>query len=137
MMTTKIKNLVLVLFFCAAFLLPLTAFPIMVNAATGGTSGGLTELKNNSEVQDFGITAGSGKESIVRLIGRIINYALFVAGAVAVLFVIYGGYLYLTSGGNEDSAKKGRTTVVNALIGLVIIILAYVIVNVVVNFISA
>jgi hypothetical protein len=38
--------------------------------------------------------------------------------------------------GNEESAEKGKGTVLNALIGIVIIILSYVIVNVVANLVT-
>jgi threonine synthase len=43
---------------------------------------------------------------------------------------------YITSAGNEETAEKGRKTAVNAIIGIVIIILAYVIVNVVANLVG-
>lgn len=58
---------------------------------------------------------------------------LLFAGIIAVVFIIYGGYLYITSAGNEESAEKGKNTMVNAIIGIVIIVLSYVIVNVIVN----
>jgi amino acid transporter len=66
----------------------------------------------------------------------IINIALGVAFGVAVIFLIIGGYRYIASGGNEESAEKGKKSVVNALIGIVIIILSYVIVNVVANLVN-
>jgi hypothetical protein len=46
------------------------------------------------------------------------------AGAVAVLYIIYGGFVYMTS-----SADKGKDIIVNGLVGLAIIILAFVLVN--------
>lgn len=120
----------------AVMSLSVVAMPQVTYAVSGGTKDGLTQLKNSDAgVEDLGIQQ-TGREGLIRLIGKIINYALYLSGAVAVLFVIIGGYRYLTAGGNEEGAKKGRTTVTNALIGLVIIILAYVIVNVVVNFIT-
>lgn len=75
--------------------------------------------------------------SINGIIIRIINWILAIVLAVDVLMIIIGGFMYVTSAGDEGRAKKGRTTVVNAIIGLVIIILAYVIANVVSNFFSA
>lgn len=74
--------------------------------------------------------------TITDLIINIIKILLFVSGGIAVLFVIYGGFLYLTAGGNEEQAEKGKTALVNAIIGIIIVILAYVIVNVVVNLVS-
>ncbi|MFA5917284.1 MAG: hypothetical protein WC850_03580 [Candidatus Gracilibacteria bacterium] len=43
---------------------------------------------------------------------------------VAVVYGLYGGFLILTAGGKEDNVKKGRTVIVQALIGLVVIWLA-------------
>lgn len=65
------------------------------------------------------------------LIINIINILLSVVMAIDVLFIIIGGYQYITSAGNAEKATTGRKTLVNALIGLAIIILAYVIVSVV------
>jgi hypothetical protein len=61
------------------------------------------------------------------------NILLPIAGIVAVLFIIVGGFQYMLAGANEDLAKKGKSTLTNAIIGLIIIILSYVIVTVVVN----
>ncbi len=70
-------------------------------------------------------------QSANSLITQVINILLGVAFAVAVLFLIIGGFWYITSAGNEETAEKGRNTIINALIGIVVIILAYVIVRVV------
>lgn len=61
------------------------------------------------------------------LLTWIINMVLWVAGFVAILYLIYSGILYLTAAGNPDAAKKGQQGVVNAIIGIIIIVLAYVI----------
>ena len=65
---------------------------------------------------------------------RIINYVLAVTLAIDILFLIIGGFFYITAAGNEGQAKKGKQTVINAVIGLIIIMLAYVIANVVASF---
>lgn len=67
------------------------------------------------------------------IITRIINYLLVFAALIAILFIVLGGYKYITSGGNQEMATAGQKSVVNAIIGLVIIILSYVIVSVVNN----
>ena len=71
--------------------------------------------------------------TINELIVRVIRILLGVAFAVAVLFLIIGGFYYITAQGNEEAAGKGKQTVINALIGIVIIIMSYVIVNVIAN----
>ncbi|MGE5392773.1 MAG: pilin [Candidatus Saccharibacteria bacterium] len=62
-----------------------------------------------------------------------INLVLSIVGLVSVAFLIYGGFTYITSGGNEDNAERGKKAVTNAIIGLVVVILSGVIVNVVIN----
>lgn len=66
---------------------------------------------------------------------KIINIALYAIGIVAVIMVIYGGYTYMTAGGNADQAKRGRTILTWALAGLVVVLAAATIVNVVIRFV--
>lgn len=61
--------------------------------------------------------------------GTILDLLLLVAGILAVLYLIYSGIIYITAGGNPDNAKKGQQGVINAIIGIVIITLAYFIVR--------
>ena len=74
------------------------------------------------------------ESNLNNFIVKIINYALAVTLAIDILFLIIGGFFYLTSAGNEGQAEKGKKTVINAVIGLIIIMLAYVIANVVASF---
>lgn len=67
---------------------------------------------------------------------KIISWLLLSAGLVAVVYLIWGGYLYMTSAGNEEVSEKGRKAIMNALIGLVVIILAYTITTLVTNVLS-
>lgn len=68
------------------------------------------------------------------LIIKVINWILAIVLAIDVLVIIIGGFLYITSAGNEERAKSGRKAVINAIIGLIIIIMAYVIAQVVNSF---
>lgn len=75
----------------------------------------------------------SGEETASDIITRIISILLAIAGLVAVIFLIVGGFRYITAGGNEESSESAKKTIQNAIIGIVIIILAFVIVRVVAN----
>lgn len=70
------------------------------------------------------------------LIKTVINWLLGIAFGIAVLFLIVGGFWYITSSGNEEQVEKGKSTAINAIIGIVIIILSYVIITVVSNLVS-
>ena len=64
---------------------------------------------------------------------QVINVLLYFAGAIAVLLLIIGGFRYVTSAGNDESMEKAKKTITSAIIGLVIIIMAYAIVAVINN----
>lgn len=74
--------------------------------------------------------------SLGDLIQMLVNWFLIIAGAIAVIFLIYGGILYITAGGDAEKATKGRTAIVNAIIGVVIILLAFIIVQWVGNIVT-
>lgn len=80
-----------------------------------------------------GSTGLPNDTSISGFILKIINIALAVAGLVAVLFLIIGGFRYITSAGNEETAEQAKKIITNAIIGIVIIILSFVIVRVISN----
>lgn len=62
-------------------------------------------------------------------ITNILYVVISVLGIVAVIFVLIGGYNYMTSAGDANKVKKGKETILYACIGLVICALAFVIVN--------
>jgi hypothetical protein len=55
----------------------------------------------------------------------IVNYILGFMTIVATLMIIYGGVLYLTSAGNEDSAARAKRTIAYGVVGLIVIGIAY------------
>ena len=59
----------------------------------------------------------------------VIDWAIALSGAVALIYIIWGGVQYVTAGGNEEQTKKGKTTITWAIIGLILIIGAYAIVK--------
>lgn len=83
---------------------------------------------------DTGVRCSEG--SIASIFRLIINWALAIAFIAAVIMLIYGGFVYITSAGNTESAGKGKTAITNALIGIVIIVLSYIIVQIVYRFVS-
>lgn len=74
--------------------------------------------------------------SVGQLIQRFLDILLTLAGVVAILFIVIGGYQYITSRGAEDQAKAGRKTMTYAIIGLIAVLLAYTGVNLVVRLIT-
>ena len=62
-------------------------------------------------------------------IKNIVNLLLFILGAIAVIMIIIGGIRYTTSNGDASNTKAAKDTILYAVVGLVVAILAYAIVN--------
>lgn len=107
----------------------LTFAPLLVGAQGSGIT------RNFQCDPSTGLNCSAGT-NVNQLIRTIINWALGITFAIAVLFMIIGGFWYITAGGNEEQADKGKKTIINAIIGVIVIILSYVIVNVVSNLVS-
>jgi len=66
---------------------------------------------------------GSGTDFIL-VLNNILGYLIGLLYFVAIVFALYGGFQILTAGGDEEKVKKGKTTLIQAVIGLVVIFLA-------------
>lgn len=98
------------------------------HAALAATLDGLDDSFNEVDV----IRGEAGVKDIGDLpdfIVQTVRIFLTVVVVIAVVMVIWGGFLYITSAGEEDRAKQGKRTILYALIGLVLIGLAAIIVN--------
>lgn len=71
------------------------------------------------------------QKAAIAILFALIDIATVIAGLVAVIFVIVGGFTFITSSGQPEKAKNARNTILNALIGVVIAIVAGIIVNIV------
>ena len=63
------------------------------------------------------------------LIHNIINFGFSIAGTVALIFIIYSGFKMIRSSGDPKQFDSGRQTLIYAIIGLLVVILAAAIVN--------
>lgn len=93
-----------------------------INAAAANTA-----KANSNGTYGYNDPMG-GKATIPGIVANIISKALPVLGALFLAFFIWGGALYLTAGGDDSKVKKARETLVNAAIGMIIIVGAYAIV---------
>lgn len=71
----------------------------------------------------------SGEASLGERIQSVVNILLYILGAIAVIMIVIGGIRYATSNGDSGSIKSAKDTILYAVIGLVVAILAYAIVN--------
>jgi Type IV secretion system pilin len=65
-----------------------------------------------------------GDESLTDSIQKIINYLIGFLGLIALVLALYGGFLMLTAAGDEEKVKKGKTILMQAATGILVIFLA-------------
>jgi hypothetical protein len=68
---------------------------------------------------------GVQQTDITTLVGQIVQGLLGVVALVFLILTIYGGFLWMTSRGNEEQVAKARDTLIRAIIGLIVIVSSY------------
>jgi len=69
--------------------------------------------------------ADTGEQQLVDIVGTVISVLLSLLGVIFLLLLIYGGFLWMTSRGNEDIVDKAKRIIQDSIIGLIIILAAY------------
>jgi len=104
--------------------------PLLVPATVSATT--------SSDAICTGVKGATGQSKcdgsqLSGLFRNVINILLFVIGLVAVLMIIIGGIRYVVSAGDQSAITGAKNTILYAVVGLVVSILAYAIVNFVVS----
>jgi cytochrome bd-type quinol oxidase subunit 2 len=125
-MILKIFCLLIMSFFTLVFsqAKPVAALNILGDACRGNN--GPTCQQNRKQ-------AGSNVNPAIDTIHNAANLIAAIAGVIAVFTIIYSGLRYILSGNNPEGQKQAREILQNAIIGLIIIALAWVIVTAVTN----
>ncbi|MEY3197963.1 MAG: hypothetical protein RL023_817 [Candidatus Parcubacteria bacterium] len=93
-----------------------------------------SENERDIVAKDEIITRSESKDSLLNLIRLINSYLWFIVAAICMAVVIYAGFLMMTARGDDAQVKKGINILVYAGIGIGVSLMAYAIVNVIVNF---
>jgi len=71
----------------------------------------------------------TGTVNLLGTVAKVIGTLLIVAGIIAFFYLLYGGIQYMTAGGDAEKATAARTTILNAVIGIIIIVISFSIVT--------
>lgn len=105
----------------AGLVLATVGQPLLVSAAPVDV---LDACDNGSKV-----CKGTNKNSLNTLLTNVVNLLLTVIGIIAVIMIIIGGIRYTTSAGDSSQINSAKDTIIYAIVGLVIAILSFAIVN--------
>lgn len=99
--------------------------PVAEVSAAACTGSAITCAKQG--YKDSGGSSNSG--NLGGFIHKIVNILLYILGSVAVIVIVIGGIRYTISSGDQSQMTSAKNTILYAVVGLVIAVLAYAIVN--------
>lgn len=105
----------ILVFSFASYLTPVFA----VDAGLGQTMGQISN--ENKEALGFGTDKPSVEERVGTLVGTILSYV----GVIFFILIVYGGLMWMTAQGNDQKVAKAKELIINATIGLIIVLSAY------------
>jgi hypothetical protein len=136
-MIQKLKSAILSL--SALFMLAIPVMAAVPAYAAVSQTDINNALKCGSNV-DININAEQSCDSstpqganFTEIVKKIINILSVLVGAIAVIMIIFGGFRYVTSAGNDTNVSSAKNTILYAVIGLIIVALAQIIVHFVLN----
>lgn len=113
--TNKILAGVLTVFMLSILVLPASVFALDTGLTNVGT--------------DIGLAQGDLKDTI----NNLIKMALSFLGLLAVIIILWGGFLWMTAAGDDTKLEKAKKLILSGIVGVVIILAAYIIASFVIN----
>lgn len=105
--------------------LPLTAGDVTYAANREEVCKGIDSIDSNA-TSDCTDKEGGQLSAFIK---KIINILLFIIGAIAVLMIIIGGLRYVLSAGDQGAVTGAKNTILYAVVGLIVAVMAFAIVN--------
>ncbi len=119
----------------ASVVVPATTQAANLNAQcqTGQNNLSITEGVDCAKGEDQSRSLFGGNGGGQGIFVTITNVLLFIIGAIAVIMLIIGGIRYTISGGDSSQVTSAKNTILYAIVGIIVAILAYAVVNFVVG----
>lgn len=139
-MIQKIKRHLLLLSASIMMLVPLGTMAVASGAVSCDAISQTVANGVNNSLPDSGGTknvdcssTGVANDDVTALARKIITTFSIIVGAASVIMIIYGGFRYITSGGESGRVGAAKNALLYAIIGLVIVALAQLIIHFVLN----
>ena len=111
---------------CAVFGASVLSTASLSGSVSAQVSKGI-DTATTSEMKGKSIDGDKG------LIKTVVNVLLWVVGILSVIMIIFSGLRYITSAGDASKTKSAQSTLTYSVVGLIVAIMAYAIVNMVIN----
>ena len=127
-MSNKLKSILI-----STLMVAVMVFGVSIIYQTGNTeiAGAInSEITSGMNATSAGTSTPTDANVVIK---NVTNIMFFIIGAVSVIMLIYGGIRYTTSGGNANNVTAAKNTIMYSIVGLIIAILAFAVVNFVVK----
>ncbi len=111
---------------CAVFGASVLSTASLSGSVSAQVSKGI-DTATTSEMQGKSIDGDSG------LIKTVVNVLLWAVGILSVIMIIFSGFRYITSSGDASKTKSAQNTLIYSVVGLIVAIMAWAIVNMVIK----
>ena len=96
----------------------------------GSASAQVSEGINTATTSEMKGKSIDGKDGLIK---TVVNVLLWAVGILSVIMIIFSGFRYITSAGDASKTKSAQSTLTYSVVGLIVAIMAYAIVNMVTN----
>lgn len=127
----KVQVLITTILFFLVFTLPTFASPAPTTAPPAGTF----RVNPCSDTNAAGLNKMCSLE-LGNVVGKFIIYSFMFGAIIALLYLLWGGFKWITSGGDTKGVEGARSHIIAAIIGLIVIFLSYLILNFVVKLLT-
>ena len=97
---------------------------------SGSASAQVSEGINTATTSEMKGKSIDGKDGLIK---TVVNVLLWAVGILSVIMIIFSGFRYITSAGDASKTKSAQSTLTYSVVGLIVAIMAYAIVNMVIN----
>ena len=111
---------------CAVF----GASVLSTASLSGSASAQVSEGINTATTSEMKGKSIDGKDGLIK---TVVNVLLWAVGILSVIMIIFSGFRYITSAGDSSKTKSAQSTLIYSVVGLIVAIMAYAIVNMVTN----
>lgn len=119
----------------AKILLPLFSFINAISMSHTLAQDNTTPT-HNDRVEDFAGQAGLSSALPTTVIENTIGIALSFLAMICFILIMYSGFVWMTSAGNEEKVKKAKSILKNAIIGAIIVLFSFIITKAVFFFVE-
>jgi predicted permease len=135
-MIKKVRQFLLIALASASLLAPALSVAVAGTASADirqSVCRGVNNAAEGNNSSSCGSEGTGGTTDLSDIAAKIVNIFSIIVGIVAVIMIIYGGFRYITSGGDSNRVGSAKNTLIYAIIGLIIVALAQIIVRYVLN----